>query len=450
MSEPKRGGLFVNKKGSAGPAAPSAPAAAAKPKDVNRRWMYVGVGFVGVIVLASTMFGDQKPAPRTGKKDEAAGAMINVTPANADKAAFEANFSKELERLKQDQERMKTELAKKDQQINELKTEGKAPAMPADIVPPPSKDNTGGLSSLGATTPPPPPTPVIRAPQVGAPASTGKAPELPAMMPSSSVPAEPLMFEAPAKNSDASTSGTSTQAGATSNAKTTYKKNASAGMLPAGSFAPVSLLNGLDAGTSTATQSNPMPVLMNVTEQATLPGAAKYRLKSCFVLGTGYGDLSAERVYVRFSRLSCVDKSDRLVLSQQVAGYLVDSDGKLGLRGVITDRQGAKLGKAMLAGFAQGLSGALGQAQQSVVSNSSTGTSTSSITGAAALRQSGLSGAQVAASQLAEFYLKEAQSIFPVISVDAGRTGTIVFTETASLNWTNGDTQYVQQVTPIN
>jgi conjugal transfer pilus assembly protein TraB len=232
------------------------------------------------------------------------------------------------------------------------------------------------------------------------------------------------------------------------NAKVSYKKNESAGMLPAGGFAPVVLLNGLDAGTSSATQANPMPVLMNVTDQATMPGAARYKLKSCFVLGNGFGDLSAERVYVRFNRLSCVDKNDHLILSQEVAGYVVDSDGKLGLRGKVVDRQGARLGKALLAGFAQGLSGALGNAQSSVTSNFSSGLSSSSISGSAALRQSGLSGAQSASQQLAEFYLKEAESIFPVVSIDTGRTGTIVFTNSVSLSWQTGDSQFVQQVQP--
>jgi conjugal transfer pilus assembly protein TraB len=255
----------------------------------------------------------------------------------------------------------------------------------------------------------------------------------------------PLVFDAPA---------TERKSGSTSNApdgvatKTAFKKNANAGLLPAGAFAPFALLNGVDAGTGTTTQSNPMPVLMRITDQATLPGSAKYHLKSCFALGTAYGDMSAERVYGRVSRISCVDKSDRLILSQEVQGYLVDSDGKLGLRGMITDRQGAKMGKALLAGFAQGLAGALGSAQGSVTTNSALGTSTNSITGDAALRAAGLAGAQNATSQLAQFYLKEAQSIFPVITVDAGRTGTLVFSASTALAWADGDSQFVQQVTP--
>lgn len=459
MSEPKKSGLFINKKAAAASAAAPAAPAGTKPKDVKRRWMYVGIGAIGVVVVASTMLGS-KPEPKRGlsKKEEAAGAaMISVTPANADKAAFEANFAKELEALRKGQEELKKELADKDRELEKLKTTPGGATPPPGVVAPPSMQsgNSGGISAI--SPPPTPPTPTVRAPAGGTPVvppSSRGTPDMPVMMaPPLQAPAEdPMVFEAPSKTSGAAAAGASTSSAAPGgvNTRVRYAKNASAGMLPAGSFAPVALLNGLDAGTSTATQTNPMPVLMNITDQATLPGAAKYRLKSCFVLGTGYGDLSAERVYVRFARLSCVDKADRLVLSQEVQGYLVDSDGKLGMRGTVMDRQGAKLGKAMLAGFAQGLSGALSSAQSSVTSNLGTGQSTSSITGSAALRASGLSGAQVAANQLAEFYLKEAQSIFPVISVDAGRTGTIVFSGTAALNWSNGDAQFVQQVTPTN
>jgi conjugal transfer pilus assembly protein TraB len=72
----------------------------------------------------------------------------------------------------------------------------------------------------------------------------------------------------------------------------------------------------------------------------------------------------------------------------------------------------------------------------------------SSLTGGDALRASGLSGAQSAANQLAQFYLKEAQSMFPVIDVDVGRTATIVFTEGTGLIWGQGDGLYVKEVKP--
>lgn len=470
MSEGKKGGLFVNRKpGGANPAAAAATVSEAKkPKDVKKRWIYVGMGLVGAVVVSTSLFGDNKPKPTIKKKaDEQATAMVSVTPPKATDMELQATLGTKLEELRQETEKLKSDLSKKDNEIESLRKnankEATTPTPPEGVAPPPTMSNTGGLSAPTAA-PIAPPAPVVRPPALPTQGTTGMTP--PPALPSSgmSIPGstagsssnnggDPMVFEPPARAGEAAAgkeaSGKSSEAN-TVKARLKYERNPNAGMLPAGAFATVALLNGLDAGTSAATQANPMPVLMNVLDQATLPGAARFKMKSCFVLGTGYGDMSAERVYVRFSRMSCVDKANRLILSQEVQGYLVDSDGKLGMRGAITDRQGAKLGKALLAGFAQGLTGALGSAQSSVLSNLSTGTTTSTISGSAALRASGLAGAQAATAQLADFYLKEAQNMFPVITVDAGRKGTIIFTSSTALNWTNGENQFVQEITPEN
>jgi conjugal transfer pilus assembly protein TraB len=131
-----------------------------------------------------------------------------------------------------------------------------------------------------------------------------------------------------------------------------------------------------------------------------------------------------------------------------IQGYVVDSDNTLGMRGKVVDRQGARLGKALLAGFAQGLGGALGSSQGDVTS-SALGSATS-ITGSAALRASGLSGVSSASSQLAQFYLKEAESIFPVIEIEGGRLGSVVISEDVTLSWGNVDEQFVREVSPTN
>lgn len=449
MSDSKGSGLFVNKKPSAAKpsAAPVTPSAGAKgPKNVQARWMYIGGAVIGLVIL-STSLTSKPDAPSTAVKKQTA--MVNTDPPNADKDAFTSKFAKDLEAVKVQQIALEQKLSEKDKEIAELKgrsakTEAAGSAIPPGIVPPPIAGNSGGLGAV-----PIPPAPPV------APNSTGGA-GVPQIGSQKVVPTIPgatgggasgaQIFKAPALQKTSEAENTSAAAVASADVKKSYKKNANAGLIPAGAFAPVSLLNGVDAGTASTTQANPLPVLMRINDQATLPGSAKYQLKSCFVLGTAYGDLSAERVYGRISRLSCVDKKDRLVLTQEVQGYLVDSDGKLGLRGMITDRQGTKIGKALLAGFAQGLAGALGKAQTTTTSTV-LGT-TSTIGGEEALRAAGLSGAENAASQLAQFYLKEASSIFPVITVDAGRTGTIVFSNSATLAWSDGDNQFVQQVQP--
>lgn len=452
MSDKKgpMGGLFVNKKAAA-PAAAAAPGA--KPKNVKQRWMMIGVAAVGFIVISSSFFSKKNEPVRTEKKETG---MVSVGPTGVDKKDWMSQSSQQLRNVEADNDKLKAELANLQKVVQKMREdeekvkvapkdkEPKAePQLPPGVVAPPTRDSN--KPSATANVPPPPPVPPSipgAQTKVNIPAPVG-VPSFPTDGMSAAPLAEAQVFK-PESKPQAAAGAAGDAEGVKASSK--YKKNPYNGFLPAGSFAPVVLLNGLDAGTSTTTQANPMPVLMTITDQATLPGSAKYSVKSCFVLGTGYGDMSAERVYVRYSRLSCVDKADRLVLSADVSGYLVDSDGKIGLRGKVIDRQGAKLGKALLAGFAQGLTGALGQAQ-STVTSSALGT-TSSIGGADALRASGLSGAQSATQQLAQFYLKEAQAMFPVISIDTGRTGTIVFTDSASLVWSTGDGQYVKETKP--
>lgn len=438
------GGLFVNKKASA---APAATAGAPQPKNVKQRWMIIGVGAIGFIVMASSFFGKKHEAPTPEAKEKPA---VLVSPGNETQKDWISRSSEQLRKAEMENADLKNQLnglAKQVQGMQNDKTSAtKAPVvLPPEIVPPPMQNGAPGsaATATAVTPPPPPPKPLGSASTSVAPPTGGMPLLVPDSMP---VAQEPRIFKPEAKAS-ASTSAASAEAEGVK-AKIKYTKNPYSGFLPAGAFAPVALLNGLDAGTSQATQANPLPVLMTITDHATLPGNAKYSVKSCFVLGTGYGDLSAERVYVRYSRMSCVDKHDRLVLSADVTGYLVDSDGKIGLRGKVVDRQGAKLGKAVLAGFAQGLSGAFSQAQ-SVMTTTAVG-ATSTIGGDAAMRAAGLTGAQSAATQLAQFYLKEAQAIFPVITIDAGRSGTIVFTDNASLTWSAGDAQYVKDVRPTN
>lgn len=447
MSDAKKESLSLFVKRDKGTTTPATPVAGGKaPKNVQRRWLYIAVGMAGIAVIATSAFSDKKPERSAPKQQES---MVSVTPPNADKAAFEAKFGSDMEVLRSSIDQLRADNVKLKEAAEKGGARNQAP-LPNGIVAPPSPSNNGGIGTVGAETPPPPPPAVMTRPG-GAPGAAIPAYSAPgvggAMMPMAPPVSNgpPLVFEFKDATASANPMNASMP---TANSKTTFRKNESAGMLPAGGFVPIALLNGLDAGTSTATQSNPMPVLVNLTGHATLPGAAQYRLKNCFALGNGYGDMSAERVYIRISRLSCVDKHEKLILSQEVAGYVVDSDGKLGLRGKVVDRQGARLGKALLAGFAQGLSGAMGNAQGTISSNLDTGSTMSSISGGAAVRAAGLNGAQSAAQQLAEFYLKEAQAIFPVVTIDTGRTGTVVFTNSISLNWGAGEGQYVSDVKP--
>lgn len=213
------------------------------------------------------------------------------------------------------------------------------------------------------------------------------------------------------------------------------KEKHAGGLVPAGSFADVALLTGADFGASDRTQANPQPVLMRVQADAILPGRARYEMTDCFALGSGYGELSSERAYIQLARISCVETASGQILESPLQGYLVDSDGRLGLRGIVSRRSGILLGKAMLAGFAEGaskiLSSAASGAEQTI-----TGSGVITTIDPSRLGEVGLyGGAGRAAEIIADQYIKEAENMFPVIEVDAGRKATLVVQIGQRLEW---------------
>ena len=402
-------------------------------KNVSHRWWYVlGGSALFLIVIVAMMSKPQKlPAP---KKPLAP--AINLTPSGLAQRSWEAQSQTQIQSLKSQSESLQATVKGLKSELSQLQTQL---SNARNSVPPAAG---AGVSEL--PPPPPPPPPVPSGSSVsgtvsgsGFPPMT-EAPPLENSGSSQSAPDGPYVFSpkpVAAAGAAVRTAHHSQKIAKASPAKTLP----GSGILLTGSFVKVALLNGVDAGTSSQTRSNPEPVLLRVQDNAVLPGSAQFRLRSCFMLGSAYGSLSSERVYIRLAELSCVNRRHRLVLSQPVRGYVVDSDSMLGLRGVVIDRQGAKIGKALLAGFAQGLSNALGGAQ-GVMTTSAIGT-LSTISGSAAVRAAGLSGAASASSELAQFYLQQAESIFPVIRVRGGRLATAVFTSNVPLEW--GDIQGV-------
>lgn len=209
--------------------------------------------------------------------------------------------------------------------------------------------------------------------------------------------------------------------------------------LPEGSFVDIALLTGADFGAGKQTQSNPQPTVIRLQSDAVLPGMASYKLKSCFAIGNGYGELSSHRAHIQVSRLSCVQEGTGNVLSAQVLGFIVDSDGKLGLRGTIQRRQGMLMGKALLAGFAEGIAKVMSVAAQNSESVITGAGVVSTIDSSKAAEMAGWSGFENAMSKLADRYIEEADSIFPVIEINPGRRGALVFQNGQNLEWKTAD-----------
>jgi conjugal transfer pilus assembly protein TraB len=198
--------------------------------------------------------------------------------------------------------------------------------------------------------------------------------------------------------------------------------------LPAGTFVKATLLGGVDASTATSAPSDPRPVLIRIRDDGTLPRCLKSDLKDCHVLASCYGDLSSERVYMRLEKLTCTERLTGEILETEVAGYVAGEDGKAGVRGVVIDKAGPAIRNSLLGGFFSGLGKAFENQQtmaMPVLSNSS-------LNPQQLFMRASTSGASSALDKYAEFFIKRAEQLQPILQVAAGRTVDIVFTQGTS------------------
>jgi len=207
--------------------------------------------------------------------------------------------------------------------------------------------------------------------------------------------------------------------------KQAEKKNTT--YIPSGSFARTVLLGGMDAPTGGQAQNNPMPALLRIHDNAVLPNNFRAKVKECFVLGSGHGDISSERALVRLESFSCVLKNGK-VIDLPAKGYLVGEDGKAGLRGRLVTKQGQIIANALLTGILSGFGQALQQSGMSY-STSALG-SVGTIAGMGNQLRSGFgAGVGRAMDRISRYYIKLAEQLFPVIEIDAGRVVEIVLTK---------------------
>ena len=205
--------------------------------------------------------------------------------------------------------------------------------------------------------------------------------------------------------------------------------------IPAGTMLTGVLITGLDAPTGREAASKPIPMLVRIKEDAVLPNQYTADYKECFIVASGTGDLSSERAYIRGETLSCVATSGG-VIQAHLEMWGTGEDGKAGMRGTLVSKQGSAMAKAILAGFAGGIGQAFTPQQQSVITTGGSGFTTVPLGTAGRMAVGG--GVSSAAQEIAQFYVKMADSEFPVIEVSAGRPVTFIVEKGAELSQLEG------------
>ena len=208
--------------------------------------------------------------------------------------------------------------------------------------------------------------------------------------------------------------------------------------LPAGSHAQAVVLAGVDASAGVSSQGDPRPVLLRITGPAWTAaedGAAlAVDVDGCTVTGAAHGDLSSEKVYVRFRTMTCAGPKPGTVVETDVAGFVAGS-GKTGVRGPVVSREGALVEKAFLAGLVSGAGQGVAQAFQPQAVATGAGGAAVANTALGDIGRAGLgAGASSAGQKVADYMIRRAEQYQPVIQLQAGTRVTLVFLEGARID----------------
>ena len=366
-----------------------------------RQWVLLGVGVTGLVGLAlivAWVGSDPKPKAKEAPKTE-----IRFNDEALTEEHFTTTYGSQIQTLQHDLEKLQTELrleAKKREAEEKMKHRAQAAneAMAYD-------DTFSGDTLIAQRTP-------------------GTTHSVPVK---DTTPVSRLMIKKVSDIKPQPKEDKSAFKDAIAPNRTREKK--AEDLLLTGTFAKATLLNGVEAPTGGQANGNPMPILMELTDAAVLPNRYRSDLKRCFVTATATGDLSSERVLIRLDRLSCIT-DDEDTIDVKLTGYVTGEDGKTGLKARVVTRSGQAIANALLVGTLSGLGEAVSLAAQDSSTNFA-GTVTNSVNNP---WRAGIgSGMEDALDRIADYYLKLADKIFPVLEVDAGRTVDIVITQSASI-----------------
>jgi conjugal transfer pilus assembly protein TraB len=196
--------------------------------------------------------------------------------------------------------------------------------------------------------------------------------------------------------------------------------------IPAGTHAKAILTSGVVASTATSASANPQPIVLRLADQGNLPRGFKGEMRDAVLIGACYGDLSSERAFCRLQTISWVEPSGETV-ERQIEGWILGEDGRPGIKGTVVDRAGEVARESLFAGILSGISNFLKFDATSSVYPVTPFGQTNALNTQNALKGAAGNGVGNALDKLADFSIKRAEQMQPVILVSSGRLVDVVF-----------------------
>lgn len=216
----------------------------------------------------------------------------------------------------------------------------------------------------------------------------------------------------------------------------TQKSSPKTAFIPAGSILTGTLITGADFPTGKGAMDNPVPSLIRLSKNAILPNRYSSDVRECFLLVGGRGELSSERAKLRGEVLSCI-RNDGGIIQTKLNSYVSGEDGKEGIKGRLVSKQGQLIARTLVAGFLSGMSEAFDYDQVSVLSTTASNTVQYQKNWSSEAAKGGIAkGFQNSMDKVADFYMKLADEMVPVVEINAGREVDIIVITGTTLNVT--------------
>lgn len=196
--------------------------------------------------------------------------------------------------------------------------------------------------------------------------------------------------------------------------------------IPEGTYFTGHLLGGIAVSTGlNAPDENATPVSIKLAGRVDAHGRAttnlsslnKLELQNCRIMGSAYGDLSSERAIVRLEKMIC--ERDGLYITSKIAGQIFGSDGLNGVKGTVISTSIKHMKNAAIGGLISGIgSAAKGQDGAAISGSGLIQTKTKGIK--SLLGEGALQGASNAGDKIADYYLRQAEAMSPILTVPSG------------------------------
>lgn len=199
--------------------------------------------------------------------------------------------------------------------------------------------------------------------------------------------------------------------------------------IPETSFVSGYTLGGIvtSTGINTAIE-NATPVVIRLSNRGNLPKNINVDISKCRVQGSSYGDLSSERVIIRAEKLICIDPKTELVTTSDVIGVVHGDDGMNGIKGKVIATSSKHIKNAfigsMLSGLASSSKGVEGLTLTSLGAVNTKRQGFKDVAG-----QGLLNGGSNAGEKIADYYLRLAEQMSPVLTVPGGVKVDVIFTK---------------------